>query len=159
LVAAADVARYTGQKISLDLQQADIRDVVRVLAEVSGLNIVMAPEVKGTVTARLLDVPWDQALDAVLNIHALAQERQGNVVFIAPLGQLLAQRQAQQRLQQTERHAAPRVTQIIPIQYRDAAELKATLEKHLGPCAAISVDVRTNTLIITGTPACLQQQR
>jgi len=155
-VSATIQATYTGQKISLDLHQAEIGDMLRLIAEASGLNIIASPEVQGTVTARMVDVPWDQALAVLLKLHALAQERYGNVILIAPLHRMTAQRQERLQAQQAARQAEPTVTHVVPVKYRDATELKAVLERHLGACAVVSADARTNTLLITGTPSCLQ---
>jgi type IV pilus assembly protein PilQ len=149
------VTHFTGKKISLDVQDADIREVLRLLAEASGLNIMVSPEVHGTVTMRMLDVPWDQVLDALLKLHGLAMEQSGNVLFILPLQRLTAQRQEVLRARQAERLGEPTITRVIPVKYAQAEALKAPLEKLFGACAAISVNVRTNSLILTGTPSCL----
>jgi type IV pilus assembly protein PilQ len=149
------VRRVTGKKISLDVQDADIREVLRLLAEASGLNIIVSPEVNGTVTMRMLDVPWEQVLDAILKLHGLAMEQSGNVLFILPLERLTAQRQEALHARQAERLGEPSITRVIPVKYAQAEALKANLEKLFGSCAAISVNVRTNSLIITGTPSCL----
>jgi type IV pilus assembly protein PilQ len=153
--------KYTGHKISLDLHQAEIGNVLRLIAEASGLNIIASPEVQGTVTARLVDVPWDQALDVTLKLHGLTQERYGNVILITPVSRLIAQRQERLYARQVESQTEPALTHMIPVKYRDATDLKAILERHLGACAVVSVDARTNTLLITGTPSCLRfyQQR
>lgn len=147
-----------GKKISLDIRQAEIGDVLRLLGEVGGLNMVISPEVSGTVTVRLVQVPWEQALDAITRHHGLAQERSGSIIMIAPRQRLLAQRQERLQAGQAEQQAEPLVTRVVPVKYRSAVELKATLEAHLGRCASVSVDTRTNTLILTGTPSCLQLQ-
>jgi type IV pilus assembly protein PilQ len=146
---------YIGKRISLDLSQADIGDVLRLIAEVSGLNIIAGPQVKGTVTIRMVDVPWDQALDVLLKLQGLAQERHGNVILIAPLEHFSAQRQAQMRIQHMRAQSEPKVTRVVSVNYADALALKASLEKLIGTCASISVHARTNTLIITGSPSCL----
>jgi type IV pilus assembly protein PilQ len=153
---AAAAGRYTRQPISLDLQNAAVGDVLRLIAEVSGLNIIATPEVQGTVTTRLVNVPWDQALDAILILQGLVQERQDNVICIAPRRQFMAQQEERLRAQQLAVQSEAVMTQIVPIKYRAAAELQATLQQHLGGCATVSVDQRTNTLIITGTPSCLR---
>jgi type IV pilus assembly protein PilQ len=149
-------APYSGQKISLDLRQAEIGDVLRLIAEVSGLNIIAGPAVQGMVTARLAHVPWDQALTVLLKLHGLTQERHGNVILIAPVQQVISQRRELLHARQAVEQAAPTVTHVVPIKYRDATALKAVLEQHLGTCAVVSVDARTNTLLITGTPSCLR---
>jgi type IV pilus assembly protein PilQ len=147
--------RYTGQKISLDLQNVDLGDVLRLLSAFSGVNIMASSEVKGTVTTRLIDVPWDQALDVIVKLHGLAYERQGNVILVTSREQFITRQQQRLRARQLAAQAEAVRTQIIPIKYRDAAELQAILQRQVGPCASISVDTRTNTLIITGTPSCL----
>jgi type IV pilus assembly protein PilQ len=155
VAAAAATGRYTGQHISLDLQNADLSDVLRHIGTVSGLNIIASGEVKGTITMRLVNVPWDQALEAILKLHGLAQERQGNVILIMSRERFMAQQQEFLRAQQLETQSEAVVTHIVPIQYRDATELQETLQQHVGGCATISVDRPTNSLIITGTPSCL----
>ena len=84
---------YSGQKISLDFQDADINDILRLIAEVSGLNIIAGGDVQGKVTTRMVDVPWDQALDIVLKINGLDQEREGNIIRVAPLERFNTERQ------------------------------------------------------------------
>ena len=86
----------------------------------------------------------------------LAQERQGNVILVAPAARLRSARQERLRAQQVEAQAEPPMTHIVPLNYAKAGELKTHLEKLLGACASISVDSRTNALILTGTPSCLR---
>ena len=143
--------QYTGEKISLDFQNADIHDILRLIAEVSGLNIITGPEVKGTVTTRMMDVPWDQALDTILKINGLDQEGDGNIVRIAPAERFITERQERLRAQQAEVQIEPTVTQIVPVSYAKADELKTNLEKLASERGKIFVDARTNTMIITDT--------
>jgi type IV pilus assembly protein PilQ len=143
--------RYTGEKISLDFQNADINDILRLIAEVSGLNIIAGGDVQGTVTTRMVDVPWDQALDVILKINGLAQEREGNIIRVAPIGRFINERQETLRVRQTENQAEPTVTQVVPINYADANELRSSLEKLLSPRGSILIDGRTNTMIVTDT--------
>jgi type IV pilus assembly protein PilQ len=138
------------------VQGAEIRDVLRLLAETGGVNILTSGEVQGTISTRLLDVPWEQALDAILRLTGLAQERQGNVILVAPPERLRQTRQDRLQSQQVAAQSEPRVTRVVPINYARATELKAHLEKVLGACATVSVDKRTNTLILHGTPSCLR---
>ena len=141
---------------SLDVQGTDVRDVLRLLAETGGVNIVASGEVQGTITVRLVDVPWEQALDAVLKLTGLAQERQGNVILVAPAERFRSARQERMQARQAESQTEPKITRMVPLNYANATQLKATLEKLLGACASIAVDGRTNTLILSGTPACLR---
>ena len=142
--------------ISLDVQGTDVRDVLRLLAETGGINILASGEVQGTMTVRLVDVPWEQALEAVLKLTGLAQERQGNVILVAPAERFRSARAERVRARQAEVQTEPKITRVVPVNYANATQLKATLEKLLGACATIAVDGRTNTLILSGTPSCLR---
>jgi type II secretory pathway component HofQ len=144
------------QTISLEVQGADIRDVLRFLADTGGINILVSAEVQGTVTTRLVDVPWEQALEALLQRTGCAQERQGNVILVAPPDRFRSARQARVQARQAKARTEPQITRVVPVNYARAADLKATLEKLLGACATITVDGRTNALILTGTPTCLR---
>lgn len=146
-----EVEPYRGEKISLDFQNADIHDILRLIAEVSGLNIITGPEVKGTVTTRMMDVPWDQALDIVLKINGLDRERDGNIIRIAPAQRFITERQERLQAQKAEVQIEPTVTQIVPVSYSKADELKTNLEKLLSERGSIFVDGRTNTMIVTDT--------
>ncbi len=140
---------YTGEKISLDFQNADINDILRLIAEVSGLNIIAGPDVKGTVTTRMVDIPWDQALDVVLKINGLGQEHEDNIIRVAPIERFINERKERIRAQKAEEEAEPTVTQIVPISYADVEELKANLERLLSERGSIWIDTRTNTMIVT----------
>jgi type IV pilus secretin PilQ/predicted competence protein len=144
-------ARYTGVKISLDFQNADINDILRLIAEVSGLNIIAGGDVHGTVTTRMVDVPWDQALDVILKINGLAQEREGNIIRVAPLSRFINERQESMKARQTVNEAEPILTQLVPINYANATDLKGNLEKLLSARGSIFIDTRTNTMIISDT--------
>jgi type IV pilus assembly protein PilQ len=153
---AAAAAPTPGKTISLDVQNADVRDVLRLLAETGGVNILTSGDVQGTITTRLLDVPWEQALEAILKLTGLGQERQGNVILVGPVERLRQARQERLQARQVEAQAEARMTRVVPVNYAKAGELKAHLERLLGACATISVDSRTNSLILTGTPTCLR---
>jgi type IV pilus assembly protein PilQ len=142
--------------ISLDVQGTDVRDVLRLLAETGGVNILASGEVQGTFTVRLVDVPWEQALEAVLTLTGLAQERQGNIILVAPAQRFRSAHAERVRARQAEAPTESKITRLVPVNYANATQLKATLEKLLGACASIAVDGRTNTLILSGTPSCLR---
>jgi type IV pilus assembly protein PilQ len=141
--------RYTGERISLDFQNADINDILRLIAEVSGLNIIAGGDVQGTVTTRMVDVPWDQALDVILKINGLAQEREGNIIRVAPLGRFVAERQESLKARQAENQAEPTTTQVVPVNYASVTELQKNLEKLKSDRGLIDLDARTNTMILT----------
>jgi type IV pilus assembly protein PilQ len=142
--------------VSLDVQGTDVRDVLRLLAETGGVNILASGEVQGTITVRLVDVPGEQALEAVLKLTGLAQERQGNIILVAPAERFHNAREERVRAHQAEAQSEPKITRVVPVSYANATQLKATLEKLLGACASIAVDGRTNTLILSGTPSCIR---
>ncbi|RMF86172.1 MAG: type IV pilus secretin PilQ, partial [Nitrospinota bacterium] len=149
--------RYTGTRISLDFQRADINDILRLIAEVSGLNIITGGDVKGEVSIRMVNVPWDQALDVILKTYGLGQERIGNVIRVAPRERLVREQQEVLRIKQAEKLAEELVTKVIPIKYADAGELQENLKPLLSERGIINVDRRTNTLIVKDVEANLQQ--
>ncbi|MGE3538250.1 MAG: type IV pilus secretin PilQ [Candidatus Tectimicrobiota bacterium] len=142
---------YTGEKISLDFQDADINDILRLIAEVGGVNIIAGGDVQGKVTTRMVDVPWDQALDVILKINGLAQERSGNIIRVGPLEKFTVERQERLKARVTEVQAEPVMTQIVPINFAAAKDLRANLEKLLSNRGTIFIDNRTNTMIVTDT--------
>jgi type IV pilus assembly protein PilQ len=142
--------------ISLDVQGTDVRDVLRLLAETRGVNILASGEVRGNITIRLVDVPWEQVLEAVLKLTGLAQECQGNIILVAPAERFRSAREERVRARQAEAQTEPKITRVVPVNYASVTQLKATLERLLGACATIAVDGRTNTLILSGTSACLR---
>lgn len=148
---------YTGEKISLDFQNADINDILRLIAEVSGLNIIAGPDVKGTVTTRMVDIPWDQALDVVLKINGLGKEQQGNIIRVAPVERFITEHQERMRVQKAEEEAEPTVKQVVPINYADVEELKTNLERLLSPRGSLWIDSRTNTMIVTDVKENVKQ--
>ena len=125
-------AGYPPQTISLDVQSADVRDVLRLLAETGGVNILASGEVQGTMTVRLVDVPWEQALEAVLKLTGLAQERQGNIILVAPAERFHSAGEERVRARQAEAQTEPKITRVVPVNYANATQLKATLERLLG---------------------------
>ncbi|HEY7678561.1 MAG TPA: AMIN domain-containing protein, partial [Candidatus Methylomirabilis sp.] len=153
-------------RISMDFKDADINNLLRIIAEVSGLNVVAGQDVTGKVTVRLVNVEWEQALDLILKINNLAYERDGNVIRVASQATLQRERQARAVAQQEEAKARlerartnvqiePLQFRIIPINYAKAADLlpKFNPLKTPGrPDASIVVDDRTNSLMITELP-------
>jgi type IV pilus secretin PilQ/predicted competence protein len=140
---------YTGEKISLDFQNADINDILRLIAEVSHLNIIAGPDVKGTITTRMVDIPWDQALDVVLKINGLDKEQRGNIIRVAPVERFINEHQERMRVQKAEEEAEPTVKQVVPINYANVEELKTNLERVLSSRGSLWIDSRTNTMIVT----------
>ncbi len=140
--------QYFGKKISLDFQDADIRSILRIIADVSGLNIVAGEDVNGRMTVKLINVPWDQALDVILKTKKLGMERQGNIIRVAPSSTLTSERQEALAGRQLEMQLEPLVMALIPVSYADAAELVGHLRGLLTNRSHVSVDKRTNIIIV-----------
>jgi len=142
---------YHGRKISLDFKDADIQNVLRLIAEVSGKNIVISDAVQGKVTIRLMNVPWDMALDVILKTYALDKEVLGpNILRVAPYKQLKSERNEQIEAAKALVAAEPLATEVVTVNYAKAQSLQGMLEKMKSqrPEASILVDSRTNSLVI-----------
>jgi type IV pilus assembly protein PilQ len=144
---------YRGTKIDLDLKDVDIHNVMRLLADVGGINIVIPDNVKANVTVRLRQVPWDQALEVILASKELWYRREGNLYRIDTRKQLDAEDQAEaERLAAMVKAEAPE-PQIFTLNYAVASDIKPQLEALLSPKGRIEVDSRTNSLIINDVRA------
>jgi type IV pilus assembly protein PilQ len=139
---------YTGRKLSLDFKDADIKNILRLIAEVSNLNIIVADEVTGKITMRLVDVPWDQALDTILQSKHLDKRQVGNVVRIAPVDALRKEDQARLEELRSKEKLEPTVNELIPVNYATAKEIMPQVKSILTERGDVKVDERTNTLII-----------
>ena len=147
---------YSGNPVSLDFQQADLRAVLRVFAEISGLNIVIDPAVRGTVDVALRDVPWDQALDIILRANKLGYMVDGTVVRIAPLSALADEENQRRKLADEQALAGDLRVLTRTLSYARAEELQSLLAKSvLSKRGTVEVDPRTNTLIISDLPESL----
>ncbi len=145
-------SQFTGEPISLDLKDADIKDVFRTISQLTGLNIVIDPEVRGTVTVQLEDVPWDQALDLILKQNSLGYVLENNIMRIATTSKLQAEEGDRARLAEARQAAEPTRTVIKKLSYAKANEIVPVLQSVMSKRGAIVVDARTNTLIIRETP-------
>jgi type IV pilus assembly protein PilQ len=148
---------YVGEPIDLKVTNADVTDVLRTFAQISGLNIIVQPGVTGTVTAELENVPWDQALEQVLKINNLDYELDGNVMRIAPTSVLRQEAQERQQLQAAKALAIPLRTVYQRLSYADAAEVARLLRAGaaggiLSQRGSVVVDRRTNAIIIKELP-------
>ena len=140
--------QFSGRLISLDFQDADLDNVLRLMADVSGLNIVVGDGVKGKVTVKLLNVPWDQALDLILRTHGLGQVREGNILRIDTLGNLSKLQDEEAKAKDSATKAEDLITRVVYVNYAEAKKLAAGMTKHLSPRGDITVDDRTNALIV-----------
>ena len=143
--------KYVGQRISLDFKDADLANVFRIIAEVSNLNIITTDDVKGRVSVRLINVPWDQALDIVLKSKALGATQEGNILRIAPLASLRAEDKARldaKREVEKLQASLEGVIETIPVNYSKASDLKDKITDLLSEGGKVTIDDRTNTIII-----------
>jgi type IV pilus assembly protein PilQ len=139
--------RYTGRRINIDLKDADIHNVLRLLADTGHVNVVTADDVGGTITIRMVNVPWDQVLDVVLQAKGLGMVRTGNLIRVAKLDQLQKERELKLAAMKQEYELTPLETRLIPISYAQADELQQRAKELLSPRGSIAVDERTNVLI------------
>ena len=139
---------WHGRKITMDLQEAEIGNVLRLIADVSHKNIVFGDEVKGKVTIKLKDVPWDQAFDTILKTKGLGSEEDGDIIRVAPQSVLDTEEQKRLDLDEQQALKGRLVTRIVPVSYATAQEMAPKVQKLLSARGTVVVDERTNTLII-----------
>jgi type IV pilus secretin PilQ/predicted competence protein len=152
---AAPQGKYTGEPISVNLKDVDLRDFFRLIHEISGLNVVLDPAVKGTLTIVLDEVPWDQALDIVLQNNGLDKQLNGNVLRIATRDTLKKEAETERDLEKAQAEAVAPVTVTRVLSYGKAATLKDTLKKFLSARGDILSDDRSNQLIIRDIPSVI----
>lgn len=143
--------QYTGRKITLDFKDADIRNIFRLIAEVSDLNIVIGDEVKGRVTIKLVEVPWDQALEVILQSQSLGMVKIGNVIRIAPIEKLRKERETGLASKRAQEKMEDLRTEMIHLKYAIAGDMVPVVKNFLSERGTVNVDQRTNTLIIRDT--------
>jgi type IV pilus assembly protein PilQ len=148
--------RYIGRRIDLDFKGADIHNILRLLADVGGVNIVVADEVRGDVTIKMRDVPWDQALDVVLRAKGLGAIREGNLLRVAPLVVLEKELEAEIARQKQIADVLPTETRLIGVSYAEASALVEKARDLLSPRGKVSFDTRTNNIIVSDVVKNLQ---
>ena len=153
--AGSGPAHYTGEPISVNLKEVDLRDFFRLIHEISGLNVVLDPAVKGSLTIVLDEVPWDQALDIVLQNNGLDKQLNGNVLRIATKDTLRKEAETARDLDKAQAEAVPPVTVTRVLSYAKASGLRDTLKKFLSPRGDILSDDRSNQLIIRDIPSVI----
>ncbi len=147
--------KFSGERISLNFQDISIRAVLQLIADFTGLNMVVSDTVQGNLTLRLDNIPWDQALAFILQSKGLGKREEGNVILIAPNEEITAREQLELAAQQQVQSLAPLESEFIQINYAKAADMvtmiKDTNNNLLSARGQISVDVRTNTLLVKDT--------
>jgi type IV pilus assembly protein PilQ len=148
----ANGPRYTGEPISVNLKDVDLKDFFRLIHEISGLNVVLDPEVHGTLTIVLDDVPWDQALDIVLKNNDLARELEGNVLRIATVDTLKKEADGRRAQVEAEALAVEKVSVTRFLSYAHAKDVMLTVRKFLSARGDVVADERTNAVIVNDIP-------
>jgi type IV pilus assembly protein PilQ len=155
--AADEKKEYTGERLTLNFQDIDVRSVLQLLADTSGQNIVVSDSVTGNLTLRLQNVPWDQALDIVLRTKGLDKRRQDNVIIIGPTEELANREKAELAAHKEVQELSPTHTEFMQVNYAKVSDLakliKTTNAKDsmLSPRGSLSIDERTNTLLVQDT--------
>jgi type IV pilus assembly protein PilQ len=144
--------RYVGRRISLDFQAADISNVLRLIAEVSGFNIVVGESVKAKVTMKLVSVPWDQALDMLLKMNNLGKIREGNIIWIDTLTNIARQQDEEARAKDAKSKAQDLQVETLYIRNVLAQDLQTTLNRYVTPRGYLNVNQAINALVIRDTP-------
>ena len=159
-----DAFKYTGEKLSLNFQDIEVRSVLQLIADFTNLNLVASDTVTGKITLRLQSVPWDQALELILKTKGLDKRQVGNVLLVAPAEEIAAREEQELKSQRQMASLAPLRTEYLSINYARAENLQALITKKggedrslLSERGSVSVDQRTNTLIVQDTAAKLQE--
>jgi len=155
---------YDGDRLSLNFQDIEVRAVLQLLADFTGLNLVASDTVRGSITLRLKNVPWDQALDIILKTKGLSMRQTGNVIMVAPTQEIVAQEEAQLQAAQKVEDLAPVRSEFIQINYAKAEQMAELLKSENNNLLTeergkVSMDPRTNTLIVQDTAAKLEEVR
>jgi type IV pilus assembly protein PilQ len=154
---AEEKKEYTGERLTLNFQDIDVRSVLQLLADTSGQNIVVSDSVAGNLTLRLQNVPWDQALDIVLRTKGLDKRRQDNVIIIGPTEELATREKAELAAHKEVQELSPTHTEFMQVNYAKVSDLAKLIKTNnakdsmLSPRGSLSVDERTNTLLVQDT--------
>ncbi len=162
---AAEKEEYTGEKLSLNFQDIEVRSLLQLLADFTGLNVVVSDTVSGNLTLRLRNVPWDQALDIILRTKGLGKRQTGNVILIAPAAEIANAERLELEAAQQIRELEPLQIEYIEVNYADANDLVGILTSGgeeaslLDERGSIVTDARTNTLIVRATASQIGEIR
>jgi type IV pilus assembly protein PilQ len=152
--------KFTGHPVTLDFKDGDLQDIFRLFADISGLNVVVNPGVSGKVTLKLTEVPWDQALDLILKTNGLGKTLDDNVIRIAKLSDLQQEEAALRKLKEEAALAGDLIVWRKSLSYAKASEMSPTVQKvALSARGNITLDPRTNTMIITDLPSNIEKAK
>lgn len=151
---------FSGRAISLNFQDISVRTVLQIIADYNGFNLVTSDTVAGNITLRLDGVPWDQALDIILKVKGLDKRMEGNILMVAPSDELAAREARDLQAQQQVEELAPLYSEYVQVNYAKAAEFAALIKNEdnsiLSSRGSVSVDERTNTLLIRDTATSIE---
>ena len=152
-----DGKEYSGRRISLDFNGVPVSDVLRLIAEVSDLNLIAGDEVKGSVTIRLVDTPWDQALDVVLLTKGLGFVRVGNILRVAPSDVLAAEEELRLQERRNREKLEDLMVKLLPVNYAAVKDMSGLVKRLLSSRGTVNIDERTNTLILKDIASVLDE--
>ena len=166
---------YSGERLSLKFQDIEVRPLLQLIADFTGNNIVVSDTVQGSISLRLENVPWDQALDLIMTTKALSARKNGNVIYVAPTDEIAARDKAELAAREQAQQLAPLITDIVQVNYAKAGDIAELVRQSSGldggnsekksdgnflsHRGSITVDARTNNLIVTDTAAALDRVR
>ncbi|MBT0665636.1 type IV pilus secretin PilQ [Geobacter pelophilus] len=151
--------KYTGRRVSLEFSDAEVRKIFQLIAEVSNLNFLIADDVTGTISIKLVNVPWDQALDVILESKNLEMKREGNIVQIKPKGKFKSAQIEEQEAKKAQERALPLVTEIFDVNFADIGEVQAQFEKIRSERGVITKDGRTNRVIVKDVQPAIEEMK
>ena len=157
--------KFSGSPVTINVRDVDIKDVIRLISDASGFNVILGDDVSGKLTLSLVEVPWDQALDVILRTGQLGAERHESILRVITLKTLADEKQREFDLRKAEQLSARRVTRVFPISYADISEIQSVLKSYISAqgsrsstgaavesSALVQADVRTNSIIIYDLP-------
>lgn len=156
---AAPEKKYTGRRISLVFDNADVRNLLQLIAEVSNLNIIAGEEVKGNISIRLIDVPWDQALDVILDIRQLGMLRDGNVVRILPKAKIREMEEADMTAARSRQDLEPLVTEVFSVSYTNLGNIAGPVREVMTERGRLTQDERNKKIIVRDIPSVMDDVR
>ena len=151
--------QYTGERTSLVFDNADVRDILRLIAEISDLNIIASDDVQGNITLRLIDVPWDQALDLILDVTGLGMIQEGNVVRVLPQDVIRAKKEAELTAARSQEKLEPLTTEVITVSYADLGSVSGPVQSLLSDRGSLTEDKRNKYLIVTDVQQRIDKAR
>ncbi len=151
------VTAFYGKPISLEVSKTPVRDVISLIAEQSGANIVLSSEVSGDMTLKLRQIPWDQALMVVMKSNNLGYVRQGSILRIAPLADLQKEAEGVRKMLEAQKDAEPLKVKMISVSYASVEDLATRLKPFLTKRGQVQPDIRTSTLVLTDTAEVLER--